>query len=153
LKLKISTEVQRKKFNYRLDGLHFYQDFDGLGFNDSHIIYDSKAIIVAVPVTVEYLFGTKKVLPFIALGLAPEFILETTDGTIYYSDGTTDPTATGGVFRKSNVVAFTGAGIYYRAANKISLSIGPEFNYSLQGDMMKMHRYSFALIAGAFYNL
>lgn len=153
-KLKMAAEVQTRKSDYRLDGLHFGQDFNGTGFNDSHIIWNSKAVILAVPVTVEYVFGTKRILPFVSLGLASEFKLkETADGTVYYSDGTTDNLSSNELAKKNNVAVVAGAGIYYAVSGKISLAVNPIFTYSLLHDDLHRYVYSFGATAGIFYNL
>ena len=152
-KLKISPGIQSKELDYRIDGLHFGIDFNGTGFNDSHIVYNVKATTITMPVTVEYVWGTKKILPFISLGIAGELVLkQSSDGIIYYSNGTTQPVSSGGLIRKNNVAAVASAGIYYRATGKISFSISPEFTYSLLHDAQSWNQYSFGGRAGVFYN-
>lgn len=153
-KLSIAAELQSKHIEYRIDGLHFASDFNGTGFNDSHIIYQTKASIIAVPLTAEYIFGTKKLLPFISMGLAAEFIVnQNSDGTIYYSNGTTEPVSAENLVKQNNIAVVTGAGVYYTLTNKISLSVSPLFSYSMLEGGAKSHRYSFGVRAGVFYNL
>ncbi|HUM46327.1 MAG TPA: hypothetical protein PLD84_05335, partial [Chitinophagales bacterium] len=96
----------------------------------------------------------KKLLPFISMGLAAEFIVnQHSDGTICYSNGTTEPVSAEDLVRQNNIAIVTGAGIYYTLKNKISLSLSPLFSYSMLEDGAKSHRYSFGVRAGVFYNL
>ena len=152
--LKAGLEVQSKHLEYRLDGLHFDQDFNGVGFNDSHIIYNTKATLLSIPVEIEYQFGTSKLVPFVSLGFSGDYVLnENPDGTIYYSNGTTETLPEAELLRKSNLALLAGAGIYYRASSAISISLNPFFHYSLFHEDQDLYTYGWGLKAGIYYNL
>ena len=152
-KIKCAPELQKERLNYRIDGLHFSQDFNGSGFNDSHVIYDVSATNLSIPLTVEFVFGNKRIQPFISVGGAGEFILkQNLKGVIYYSNGTTSDLS-GDFLRKTNIAITTSAGVYYNITEKTSLSVSPIFTHSFLNNSFNLHQNSLGITAGVFYNL
>jgi len=150
--LTLQPGIERMELDYRLDGLHFGQDFNGIGFNDSHIIYSEQSLFFCLPLIAEYQFTAGKFSPFLSIGASADFKLSSEQSAIiYYSDGTIDSACVADLFRTNNYAAIANAGINYLITKRIGFSVSASFKYFFLRSEVDLQQYHLAGILGIYY--
>ncbi|MGB3075697.1 MAG: hypothetical protein WBB36_10275 [Chitinophagales bacterium] len=151
-KIKFSPGIENKQLEYRLDGLHFYQDFNGTGFNDSHVIYTEEAIAISLPLEAEYKFTTGKFSPFLSAGCATDFLMNKKyHASIYYSNGTEEIVSEAELFRNVDFALVAQGGFYFQATDNINLHANAFVKYFLLHQEIDMKQYHAGLRIGISY--
>ena len=137
-KIYLKTGLRLASVGYSLidlDGVKYPNEHNGMGGHDPTIGGDPLSsvslledfLFVEVPIAARYEINTKKLAPFIELGLAPSYYIGTLQTSILDSERTVDHTV--GNAQKLNFVGLISFGMNYNYSDTIQAFAQPTIRY------------------------